>query len=77
MSVLPALELAMAPYEGPRLVTRKDVELGVDRRRGDATPSHLRRNESNIGDGAGGAENARRSRGRRAEEPLCHQNGRA
>ena len=33
----------------PRLVTRKDLELGFDRRRSDATLSHFRGlNKSNI-----------------------------
>ena len=61
----------------PRLVTRKNVQLGLDRRRGDAVLSHLRRlYESNIRNRAGGLEDARNGRGRRAKEPLCHHHSR-
>ena len=61
----------------PRLVTRKDVELGFHCRRRNATLRHFRGlNESNIRDGASGADDARRGRGWRAKEPLRHQHGR-
>ena len=53
----------------PRLITRKDVELGFYGRRRNATLRHFRGlNEGNIRDGASGTEDARRARGRLACE---------
>ena len=61
----------------PRLVTRKDVQLGFDHRCGDAALGHLRRlDKSHVGDRAGGPENTRGRRSRRAKETLRHQHSR-
>ena len=61
----------------PRLVACEDMKLGLHRRRRDARLRHFRGlHELDVGDRAGGAENARRSRGRCAEESLRHHHGR-